>query len=119
MASRYPLAEIQALARSGCVIFANRRAERNALELGWTMETVVALVCGLKARHHRGIRRELSIFNGRDTIDADKYVARFDEDALVVTVDRQCCEFFIELASKTLHSGVAVLVISLHLDMQP
>ena len=119
MATRYPLAEIHALARSGDIIFANQRAERNALELEWTMDKLVAFVCGLKAQHHKGIRPDLSIFNGRETVDADKYVARFNEETMAITIDHQCCAFFVELALKMFHNGAAVLVVSLHLDMQP
>jgi hypothetical protein len=119
VATRYPLSEVQALACGGDIIFANKRAERNALELDWTMDKIVAFVSGLKARHHKGIRADLSIFNGRETIDADKYVARFNEETMSVTVDHRCCGFFVELALKTLQKGATVLIVSFHLDSQP
>ena len=83
------------------------------------MERLIAFVCGLRAWHHRGIRVDLSVFNGRDTVDADKYVARFNEETMAITANDRCCEFFVELALKTLHTGAAVLVVSFHLDMQP
>ena len=76
MASRYPLADIQELARSGAILFANRRAERNATELDWTIQTLTAFICELKDRHHKGVRPGLSIFDGRDSIDADKVLTR-------------------------------------------
>lgn len=119
VATHYPLASLQALACAGAIIVANRRAERNLRELGWTIGDLIAFVCGLKENHHRGMRPALSIFDGRDTIDVDKYGARFNEETSVVTVDHRCCEFFVELAEKTLRGGTTVLVVSFHLDGQP
>lgn len=119
MTPRYPLDELQALASNGALIFANQRAERNARNYGWTMAMLASFICELKARHHRGVRTALLVFDGRETIDADKYRARFDEDACRVTLSHDCCEFFLELAVKELPDGATVLVVSFHLDGQP
>lgn len=118
MTSRYPLSDIQELARSGSILFANRRAERNAIELDWTIQTITSFICALRDRHHKGVRLNLSIFDGRDSIDADKYKARFNEETMSVTADHRHCAYFVELALKTLHNGAAVLVVSIHLDTQ-
>jgi hypothetical protein len=119
MKTCYPLAQIQALAEAGQVLFANQRAERNVLELAWTNAMLAAFVCGLRTSHHRGMRPGLSVFDGRGVIDADKYRARFNEATLKVTVDSRCCEYFVELAVKSLPSGTTVLIVSFHLDGQP
>jgi hypothetical protein len=119
MKTCYSLAEVQALAEAGQVLFANQRAERNVLELDWTNAMLAAFVCGLKSQHHRGMRAGLSIFDGRGVIDADKYRARFNEITSKVTVDVRCCEYFVELAVKSLPSGDTVLIVSFHLDGQP
>ena len=118
MQSCYVLADIQQLARQRQLIFANRRAQRNALELEWTIETMAAFVCGLNSRHFRGVRQRLSIFDGRSEVDCDKYKARFDEVAKVVTTNPRACEFFTELAIKPMHNGFTLLVVSIHLDSQ-
>lgn len=115
----YPLADLQALAQRGDFMFANQRAQKNARELDWTSERICAFICGLKSRHHRGVRSQLSIFNGRGAIDVDKYGARFDEETDRITIDHGCCEFFVELAIQTLPNGVVVLIVSFHLDGQP
>jgi hypothetical protein len=116
--ARYSLADIQELARSGSILFANRRAERNATELDWTIQTVTSFICALNDRHHKGVRLNLSIFDGRDSIDADKYKARFNEETMSVTVDSRHCAYFVELALRKLHNGATVLVVSIHLDGQ-
>lgn len=119
MPARYPLDRIKALAAAGDLLLANARAARNATELGWTIGMISSFVGGLTGNHHRGVRPALSIFDGRETIDCDKYVARFDEDAMKVTRDANCCGFFVELAVKDLPAGTTVLVVSIHLDGQP
>jgi hypothetical protein len=110
---------LQGLAASGNVIFANRRAERNALTLGWTVGDIGAFVCGLQGQHHRGKRPNCSIFDGRDVIDVDKYGARVNEETLRITLDRSCCEFFVELAMRSIRGYGTVLIVSFHLDGQP
>lgn len=115
----YSLADLHALAAKADFLLANRRAERNALNLGWGVEQLKAFICGLKPEHHKGVRRNLSILDGRGSIDADKYCARFDEATLSVTRDRRCCEFFMELAIRQLADGQILLIISFHLDSQP
>ena len=119
MRTYYPLVDLQRLAASGNVIFANRRAERNALTLGWTIDDIAAFVCSLQERHHRGKRPSCSIFDGRDVIDVDKYGARVNEETLRITLDRSCCEFFAELAMRSLSGSGTVLIVSFHLDGQP
>ena len=79
---------------------------------------MATFVCELNARHFRGVRQQLSIFDGRREIDCDKYKARFDEEAKVVTTNRQACEFFTELAIEPLPNGSTLLIVSIHLDSQ-
>jgi len=116
---RYLLDDLQTLAAQGRYLLANRRAERNALSLDWGDAQFKAFIAGLRSSHYKGMRRALSIYDGRATIDADKYCARFDEENLRMTPDRRCCEFFVELAIRQHGSEDALLIISFHLSSQP
>ena len=116
---RYNLSDVHRLAASGCVIVVNRRARNNLLELQWEISRLLVFLQCLKAKHFRGDRAQLSAFDGRRTVDADKYSLRFDEESETATTDQNCCEFFVELAVEVQPGGASLLIVSFHLDGQP
>lgn len=115
----YDLVSVQEAVRAGAWVLANKRAWHNATNLDWDSKTIEAFVCCLTARDFYKPYPAQGIFDGRETADADGYRMRFDEELLVRTRDRNCCEFWIKVCLLKKGKRNSVAVGTFHLDGQP
>ncbi|MRD49783.1 hypothetical protein GHT07_21145 [Caenimonas koreensis DSM 17982] len=111
----YNLAEIQGLVALGAVEPANRSVYVELKKLDWTIGTLTQFILLLTTQNFHKAYPQMSIYNGRELLDADGYKMPFDEKRLCKGTEVDCV-FFIKIGIRTKPSGGCAAVVSVHLD---